>query len=146
MSPESCEQLVLRFFEEGWNQGRVQVLDEVLASDFVSHDPLLPMGKVEGREQYKLYVDNLRTAFPNFRVEVERQLQMFDQVVCLVVFRGTQLGTIDGGDSQHKQVATTWISILRLGDGQVQEEWIKATEPEAVRTVLGPSVMQTLAQ
>ena len=36
------EALARRFFEDGFNEGRVDALDEVMSDDLVLHDPQLP--------------------------------------------------------------------------------------------------------
>ena len=121
-----------RMLEEVWNQGNLDVLDELLARDFVSHDPILPSGRTEGIEGYKSIVTVLREAFPDLQITLERQIDISDQVICLVTFRGTNKGTFAGAPPSGRKVSVSWINILRMSDGKVAEEWISTGDAEPV--------------
>jgi hypothetical protein len=42
MSTEQNKALIRRFYEEGWNEGNVDVVEEMFAPTYVLHDPALP--------------------------------------------------------------------------------------------------------
>src|SRR2546426_12664613 len=58
---------------EAFNQGRVEVIDQVITADFVDHSQL-PAGVPPGGEGVKALVKALRSAFPDFKVKIERQI------------------------------------------------------------------------
>jgi predicted ester cyclase len=60
--------------------GDLDVLDELLAPDFVNHNRLLP-GQEPGREGYKRAVSAYHSAFSNRRFFVEDQVAAGDKVV-----------------------------------------------------------------
>ena len=51
MSGEGNKALSRRLVEEAWNQGKIEVVDETLADDFVLHDPTAPERR--NRDDYK---------------------------------------------------------------------------------------------
>src|SRR4028119_1949239 len=63
MSVEDNKAAVQRMGEEAFNQGNLDVLDELVAQDVVDHDPA--PGQASGREGIKQFVSTLRTAFPD---------------------------------------------------------------------------------
>ncbi|MBA3424003.1 MAG: ester cyclase [Rubrobacter sp.] len=66
---------VNRFWEEVFNQGRLDVVDEIFASNFELHDPAAdPDGEVRGPEGMKGLVRRIRSAFPDVRTTVEAQM------------------------------------------------------------------------
>jgi hypothetical protein len=36
---EQNKKLIIRYFEEVWNRGELEVLDELIASDYINHSP-----------------------------------------------------------------------------------------------------------
>jgi SnoaL-like polyketide cyclase len=42
MTVDHARALVTRYFEEVWNRGRLDALDEILTADYVNHSPSLP--------------------------------------------------------------------------------------------------------
>ena len=62
-----------RNFEEVWNQRKLNVIDELVASNSVLHDPSVPGGKVNGSTGYKQFVEIYQTAFPDLHFTVNDQ-------------------------------------------------------------------------
>jgi hypothetical protein len=57
--------LVLRFLEEVWNRGNLDVIDERIAPEFVQHDPAAPE-EMRGPADARRYVQMNRSTFPTF--------------------------------------------------------------------------------
>ena len=55
MSTEENKALARRVLEEMFNKGNLDVADELLASDYVDHDPAMPED-IRGPEGFKQYV------------------------------------------------------------------------------------------
>ncbi len=53
MSAEENKENARRLYEEAVGQGQPQVIDEVLHSDFVCHDPNSETGEIRGAETMK---------------------------------------------------------------------------------------------
>jgi hypothetical protein len=65
MSAEN-EALVRRYVEEVYDQRKLEVVDEIFASDFTLHDPDYPGGEI-GPEGIKRIVETFVDAFPTCR-------------------------------------------------------------------------------
>jgi len=67
--PDGIKPLVRRFYEE-MSAGRLEVIDELLADDFVDHEEL-PGDLPQDRQGVKQFFTMLRAAFPDMRMDVE---------------------------------------------------------------------------
>ena len=96
-------------------------LGEVYASDVVWH---MPDQEVRGIEEAKQFVDMFKTAFPDMHATVEDVVAEGDKVVTRVTLRGTHQGEVEEfGPPTGKQVEIEGITIHRIEDGKIAEEW-----------------------
>ena len=65
------KELSRRIFEEVWNNQNLSAADEIIASNFVDHDP---QSSVQGIEGYKQFVRYYLTAFPDSHFTVEDEI------------------------------------------------------------------------
>jgi hypothetical protein len=65
MSSEQNKAIVRRLFEEPW-KGKLEVVDELTASDYIGHDPANPE-PLHGPEGVKEFISTYRAAFPDAR-------------------------------------------------------------------------------
>jgi steroid delta-isomerase-like uncharacterized protein len=124
MSTEENKALVRRSIEEGWNEGNLAVFDEIVAPDFINHDPAEPA--VRTREDYKQWIAENRREFPDFHVTIEDMIAEGDKVVLRCTFYGTHTGDITTPMSipaTGKQVAVSSITIDRFAGGKAVEIW-----------------------
>lgn len=70
MEAEKNTALVLRFYEEVWNSGNLDVTSEVFAPDYVRHD-LRPSEALPGPAGQAKVAADFRAAFPDLRMEVD---------------------------------------------------------------------------
>ena len=124
MSTEENKANVRRFTEEGVNQGHVAVFDELCAPNWVYHDPSFP--QVHSVEDYKRFIIETRSAFPDFHVTIEDLIAEGDQVVERYTWRGTNTGEIVTPmhlPATGKPVTVTGITIIRFAGGKGVEVW-----------------------
>jgi steroid delta-isomerase-like uncharacterized protein len=123
MSEENKEK-IRRVFEEAFGQGKVEVIDEVLHSDFVCYDPNSEAGEVRGAETIKGEVGYFHNAFPDFFWRVEDQVAEGNKVTSRYTFGGTHQGEFFGIAGTGKRIEITGINIDRFDeDGKLIEEW-----------------------
>ena len=122
MLAEANKALARRFYEEGWNQGNLAIFDELFAPNHVLHDPSFPE-PIRGLEGFKQYYGSYRTAFPGNQLTVEAYIAEGDTVVSRWTGRGTHTGDLMGIAPTGKQVTVTGISIQRIANGKIVEEW-----------------------
>lgn len=117
MSTEDNKALVRRVIEEGWNQQNLAIFDELIASTFLFHDPDLP--HVRSREDYKQWIIESLTAFPNLHLTIEDLIAKGDQVVARSTSRGTHSGDLVKPlalPATGKQVTISGIELWHLAD------------------------------
>lgn len=111
-----------RFLEEAFNSGNLDVVDELVAPEFVNHDAALPEPGV-GIEAAKASITGYREAFPDLRLTIEQQLAEGEYVTTRWSARGTHQGSLMGMAPTGKQATVTGITIDRIVDGRFVESW-----------------------
>lgn len=115
------ERTVTRFTTKVWNEGDLDALTDLAASDIAAHIPGVP--EVQGREAYGEAVQLYRSAFPDFSVELVDTIAADDTVVVRYTVRGTHEGELMGVAPTGSKVEVPGIAILRFEGGKVVEEW-----------------------
>jgi steroid delta-isomerase-like uncharacterized protein len=121
MSEENKEK-ARRFLEEAFNEGNFGVVDEMVASEYVLHDPASPE-EIRGPEGIKRFVQMYRSAFPDTHITVEDLIAEGDEVVTRWRGRGTHQGELFGIAPSGNQVEVTGITISRFEGGKIAEDW-----------------------
>jgi predicted ester cyclase len=121
MSTEQNKATSRRFFEEVWNKGKLDVLDEITDPNFVGHEPV--GGDIRGREALKQFIRMYRTAFPDLRFTIEDQVAEGDNLVTRWSTSGTHNGGLMGIAPTGKQTRSTGISVERFSAGKTVEDW-----------------------
>ncbi len=121
MSAEEKKAIVRRLFEELWNQGKLDVADEIFATDYIFHEPVA--GEVRGPEGFKQFVSMYRIAFPDLQFRIEDQIAEGDKIVTRWIATGTHKGELMGISPTSVQVTVTGIGIARTDGGKIVEFW-----------------------
>lgn len=109
---------------EIWNNGRLDLVDKVVAADYVRHDPAYP-AEVRGPEGYGQYVKAMMTPFPDGTVIIQDVIisPAGDKAVLRYTWRATHTGEFMGIPPTGKKIALEAISILRAENGKLVECW-----------------------
>jgi len=121
MAGEELKAIARREIEEIFGKGNLNVADEIIATDYVGHDPALPE-PTRGPEGVKQAATGYRTAFPDLIVTVEQQVVEGDTVATRWTARGTHEGELFGIAPTGKQATVTGISIERVVGGKIVED------------------------
>ncbi len=121
MSTEDNKALAQRWLEEVWNKGDLSLIDELIAPNYVLHDPTRP--GLRGRAGIKESIAMFRTAFPDLHFTIEDQVAEREKIVTRYTVQGTHLGPLMGIPATGKQGIITGIDIYRITDGQIEEAW-----------------------
>jgi steroid delta-isomerase-like uncharacterized protein len=99
----------------------LDVLDEVYVSDLVWHEP---DQDVRGAEEARQFLGVYKSAFPDLHATVEDAIAEGDKVVTRWTIRGTHQGEVEEfGPPTGRQVEIEGITIHRIEDGKIAEEW-----------------------
>ena len=121
MGAETNKEIVRRLAEEPW-RGNYDVIDEHVADDYVGYDPANPE-PIRGPAGFREFVRTYQSAFRNARISVEEQLAEGDLVATRWTGRGIHEGELMGIRPTGKETTVTGITISRLRDGKVAEDW-----------------------
>jgi steroid delta-isomerase-like uncharacterized protein len=113
--------LVRRYYNEVFNERRVDLVDRLAVEDYVEHDPF--PGHRDGRADLRARVDLILAAMNPLRFEVQDLIAEGDRVVVRWVQQGTQSGTFMGLPPTGRQFTFAGIDIHRLRDGLMAEHW-----------------------
>jgi hypothetical protein len=80
VSTEESKATIRRWFEDLFDEGNLDVADEIVAPNHVAHDPALP-DILSGPEGQKHVVSLYRGAFPDAHIAVEHQIAEGNEVV-----------------------------------------------------------------
>jgi predicted ester cyclase len=107
---------------EVFGQGRLEVIDEVVAPDGRERGDLAP-GVPPGREGLKLMARALRSAFPDLKNTIDLQVAEGDLVATKVTYTGTMKSDFRGMPATGKQATWTESHFVRIKNGQVTDHW-----------------------
>ena len=113
---------MLRLYEEVFNAGNLEAIDEIVADDFVEHEEL-PPGIPQGKGAPPALVTTMRAAFPDFHAAVEEMLEDGNKVITRVRFSGTHQGEFMGIPPTGKRFDIPVIDIVEFRDGKGIAHW-----------------------
>jgi steroid delta-isomerase-like uncharacterized protein len=131
VSAEDNEKLIRRFYDEGWNENKLEVYDELVTEDFVDHQAL--PGLPPGREGFKMLNVIFRSAFPDITVKPETIVAEDHKVSCRWTSSGTHQGELFGIPPTGKHVDVTATVMYRVENGRLAEGWINRDDVGMMR-------------
>jgi steroid delta-isomerase-like uncharacterized protein len=123
-----------RRFLEAQARGDMETLDALMAPDFVDRS-LLP-GQKPSREDYKQSLADMLSVFSNTSFSIEAQIAEGDQVVRRFTGTSVHRGTFLGGDPTGQETKYSGITIHRIADGKIMDEWSESDNLEVVQPAL----------
>jgi steroid delta-isomerase-like uncharacterized protein len=115
------EALLRRWFEEVWNKGRVDVIDEMMTADCIAHG--LGDKQTVGPAAFKAFHAQFRGAFPDIKITVEDVVSQGDRAAVRLTIEATHGGDHLGVPASGKRVTTAAMSFVRCRNGQIAEGW-----------------------
>lgn len=121
LSPDGMKAALRRFIEEGVNEGKLSVIEDVYADDWIDHDLGHPdYGR--GPQAVRTEVTAYRTGFPDLRQEIHEFAADGDFVVHRWTTTGTHLGEFMKIPPTRKRLTTDGITLSRFGpEGKIVE-------------------------
>jgi steroid delta-isomerase-like uncharacterized protein len=129
---DTNERTIRRYFQEVWNDGRLDVLDELLTADYVNHSSSLPDAPA-GPEGVKPIVAAMRAAFPDLHYTIDELLVAEDGVAARVTVTGTHLGDFFGIPATGRSFTATQMNLERMRAGRIAEHWRNTDELAMLR-------------
>jgi steroid delta-isomerase-like uncharacterized protein len=121
---ETNKAVLRRWFEEVWNKGRTDVIDELLARDAIIHGLEDANGQpVEGYAAYENFHRQFRGAFPNIAVSIDDMVAEGDKVAARCGVAAKHTGNTLGFEATHSDVEFDGMTFVVIKDGKITEAW-----------------------
>jgi predicted ester cyclase len=121
MSPEENKALVRRFYAE-IDRGNLAAMDELVAEEYLDHNPAPFPGLRPGRDGLKQAFQIFWEATPGYH-RIDDQLAEGDKVVTRLTAIGKHEGDLPGAPRTGNALQMTAITIHRIADGKLVEKW-----------------------
>ena len=121
MSADENKALVRRFYEE-IDKGNLEAMDELVAEDYVDHNPPPFPGLGTGREGLKQVFEIFWKATPGYH-RIEDQIAEGDKVVTRLTAIGSHEDDLPGIPRTGAKLEMTATVIHRIADGKLVEKW-----------------------
>lgn len=135
MSAQQSRQLIFRYFDEVWNQGRLEVLDEIIASDYVNHSPSVPNPR-PGPDDLKPIVRAMRAGIPDLHYQILDTVVTADKVAIHLRVTGTHSGDLFGMAPTGRAIDVRQMQIEWIQNGRIWQHW-RVTDELALMRQLG---------
>lgn len=115
--------LIRRWFEEVWNQGREETIDELCSKEAVGHGQTRDGTDIVGPDTFKIFWHTFRAAFSSIHVQIHQTIEQRDMVMARWGISMTHTGPFLGIPATGKKIAATGMSVQRFSDGKIVEAW-----------------------
>jgi len=113
---------VIRFNKEFIEGGKINAFNDIIDQEFLNQTA--PQGVPKGPEGVLYFFNHfLKTAFPDLKVEILRQVAENDTVTTHKIFHATHKGDFMGIPASGRSVTMEVMDIIRLKDGKFIEHW-----------------------
>lgn len=126
---------VRRLFDQVWNEGRLDLLDEVAAEGVVLH---AGRHAVSGRGTLSTIIADFLAGFPDVEHRIEDLVVEGDRVVARWRGIGHHRGPYEGIAPTGREIDYTGITIFRIAGGRIAEAWVNAEMAELLASLRAP--------
>jgi steroid delta-isomerase-like uncharacterized protein len=121
---EERNKSVVARFGEAVAAGRMDLLEELVAADFVRHCQATPWWDVRSRADFKRFLEEDRAAVPDSCITPRLLLAEGDLVAVWANYAGTQTGAWGQLPTTNKRFDVEVGMVFRLAEGRIAELWV----------------------
>jgi len=118
---QSPESVMREWFEQLWNQKKLDTIDRLFAADGIAHG--LTGEVMKGPEAFKPFYSAFSGAFPDIHIEVLRTIVQGEFVVVHNHVTGRHAGHTLGFAATGRSAEFEGVTIARIVDGKIVEGW-----------------------
>ncbi len=122
MSTEVNKMIVQNYFEQVWNNGRLDYLDECLAEDVVEY-PEQQIPGLNGRDSLKASIGGARESLPDIEITLRDLIAEGTKVATRYTMTATHQNEFMGVPATGKQLTVKGAAIYHLAGGKIFEIW-----------------------
>ena len=119
--------LVSRWYEDVYNQGNLDAVDELLSDSYTRYRAGIEFNNESGNDDDRAFAEMIMSEFPDARFSIEDIFASDDKVAVRTILTGTQMGPmVDMGNAPATELpmARENIAIWRVECGELAEQWI----------------------
>lgn len=137
MSVEMAKELARRVWDEGWNQGRLEVVDEALTAEAVDRHE---HSEEDFRGHLKATIAEFRRGFPDLHADLADIIAEGDRVAMRVVITGTHTGLFFGHQPSGRPVSIEQFHFVQVNpDGRGIRHWANVALDDLLRQIAMPA-------
>jgi len=122
MCIEQVRNLVSRYFDAVWNRGELDVLDEIMAPDYLNHSPGLP-NPAPGPAGLKPIVRAMRQGIPDLHYGILDMVIAPDKAAIYLRVTGTHRGDLFGIRATGRKIDVRQMQIEWISAGRITQHW-----------------------
>jgi predicted ester cyclase len=107
------------------NQKNLDGLDEIMSVDLVRHCQATHEIQVRSLEDFKVFLEETFSSFPDARQEINMMVAEGDKVAMHATLIGTQEGPIGLFPASKREISSDFMGILRIEEGKIAEIWVE---------------------
>lgn len=131
-------EVVRQWIAEAWSAGNLAVAEDLLAEEFVLHDPVASR-EVVGRDAERALIAGLHQAISDLTFTIDDLVADGDNVTIRWIAEGTHTGELLGFAGTGRALAIRGVDMYRLRNGRIAESWTFWDLPGMLRTVSAPA-------
>jgi len=120
---EQKKALARRYWDEIWNQGSLDLADEIFTADFLLDMPP-PNQPLRGPQGVKDFVTTDRAAYSGLAFTLDDQVAEGNEVITRWTMRGTHAGVWHGIPATGKDVEFVGVTAFRFQDDKIAGGWV----------------------
>src|ERR671924_1571202 len=121
---EENEAIAHRFHMNIFQEGKLEVADEIIASDFVWRNPTIPSELQRGPESVKKIASAVIDAMPDRQITHDDTIVQGDKVMIRWTVTGTTKKELFGISPNDKPTSIIGFDLFRISDdGKIVEMW-----------------------
>jgi steroid delta-isomerase-like uncharacterized protein len=121
-SPDAAT-LIRRWFDEVWNQGREDAIDELLSKDATMWGIGRPGESSKGSSEFKKFHKTMLSSLSDMKITLEQVVQEGDTAFARWTVTAKHIGGGLGTEATQKELKITGMSAGRVRDGKIVEAW-----------------------
>lgn len=121
---EENKEIVRRCVEQLWNEGKTELIAELIHPNFIRHHERNQDENIHGIEGFRVWFTQTRRALSDLELTIEKIFAENDRVMVYLRGHGTYKGELK--DVAGTDIDLTWTSttLLRIADGKITECWL----------------------
>jgi len=130
---ENNKKLIETYFYRVWNNGELDLLDEIIDEKYINHSPGNTIVPLPGAAGLKPIIAAMRKGFPDLNYTIKDLILTEDRIVARVLMRATLLGELWGMQPNGKKIDVSQINIEYIKNGKITEHWRVTDELSMMR-------------